>query len=361
MKRLFSRDSKDFQDEFNMLNALNDGHHKHLVKLLATYKKAGRYHFIFPFADANLRDFWKSISLPYWNEETYLWVIDQMTGLAEGLRVIHNFRTLKSQAFDTGNAGLRKLRDSAPKAQLSVLKGEEMYGRHGDLKPENILWLKDGSSGPNGILQITDLGLGRFHRLGSRSKDDPNHLKGCSATYTPPEIALATPVSRAYDVWSLGCIFIEFITWLLEGAPAVNEFANARDEMAPDGIEDDTFFTLIQSKFMPKDARVRRGVIDWIERLKKSERCSGMATDLLDLIAQRMMKIESKVRIDSFELHSELERIMAKGKKDSVYLLGKKHVPHDQGNGFRAPQRVVTQVQIAANNPTIQIDDSALA
>ena len=189
-----------------MLSRLNKLGHPHLVKLLATYKLLGRYHFVFPYAPANLRTHWDYIDMPYWNKDTYLWFLAQICGLVSALRAIHDFGTgdvrLSSQQGNERTAHFT----GRPSTHLKVVRDEQVFGRHGDLKPENILWSDDGHGG---VLEITDLGLGRFHQLESRSRVDPRTVNG-SPTYTPPEISLEIDVSRAYDIWSIGCVFLGF-------------------------------------------------------------------------------------------------------------------------------------------------------
>lgn len=70
-------------------------------------------------------------------------------------------------------------------------------------------------------LQIADYGLARFHERELRSEVDFIKAYG-PLTYGPPESKLRKHVSRAYDIWSPGCILLEFITWLLEVRPQLN-------------------------------------------------------------------------------------------------------------------------------------------
>src|SRR6266536_3380936 len=161
-----------------MLKSLTMENHKNLVELLATYKYKGKYHLLFPYAEANLRTLWESVRMPHWNEETYLWVLDQMTSLASALNVIHTYRSNVAYNADLGNPGLTRFKP-AGRNNLAVAEDENMFGRHGDLKPENILWYVEVvKPGTASVLQIADLGLGRFHRLGSRSRLDLKTLPG---------------------------------------------------------------------------------------------------------------------------------------------------------------------------------------
>src|SRR5580700_8162826 len=70
---------------------------------------------------------------------------------------------------------------------LDEFEGEKKFGRHGDLKPENILFFNT----PN-LLNITDLGLGKFHRRESRASEYHNPLtsrqlcESLETRYRPP-------------------------------------------------------------------------------------------------------------------------------------------------------------------------------
>lgn len=302
--------------------------------------------------------------MPYVNEDTYLWVLDQMVGLASGLNIIHNFdlnKPLGSEDFNLGVTSTR-LRPSAA-GRLAVRGGEEKYGRHGDLKPENILWSNDLEKYRGaGILQITDFGLGRFHRLETRSIEDPKGVNG-SATYCPPEIVLNIPVSRAYDIWSLACVFLEFITWLLEGSQGLQHFTDARLEEAADGIVDDTFYSLLLTENGHRSAVVRNGVVDYYNRLRQNRGCSSMVDDLLDLISLRMLNVDSQARLKSDDLVFELNKILTKAKGDRGYLMRRNTLSSLKSNiGIKAPNDASTLPADTSPNliytPSITIDDS---
>jgi serine/threonine protein kinase len=210
---------------------------------------------------------------------------------------------------------------------LSVEKGEEWYGRHGDIKPENILWFKDDPDvlDDKGILKIADFGLGRFHGRDSRSKVNPRSVFS-SPTYEPPELMLGTPVSRAYDIWSLGCLYLEFITWLLKGWAAIATFSESRArEAITAGFSDDNFFTITG----PDEAEIRDGVIAWVNELRQHERCSALMHDLLDLIMGEMLVIDSKKRIDAIALRLKLKNFVDTAEQNKKYLCEPKPWPKD--------------------------------
>lgn len=310
MKRLFSRDTFYFEWEKYTLVALTMKRHQHLMELLATYRYKGKYHLLFPYADSNLRQFWEGSDKPD-HMRLCKWALEQMHGLASAVDTIHNYGFAPDPPPSLHPARLRG---------SSHCIGESsswLYGRHGDLKPENILWTKGDSQTAGlktdmekvGLLRIADFGLARFHRLESRSVVDPKTVAG-TAAYVPPEVFLERPISRAYDIWSLGCIFLEFITWLVLGAEGLFHFTSVRR-----GAVDESFFE-ITSKGV-----ARGNVESWITNLRESERCSQFIHECLELILESMLVISPEKRIDASRLTDTLLEMMGKADENSDYLI----------------------------------------
>jgi serine/threonine protein kinase len=140
-----------------------------------------------------------------------------------------------------------------PSRRESLLPEEanRKYGRHGDLKPENILWFKtyhnDNQAYFMGLLKISDFGMTSFHESLSRSKLDPKSL-GVSPTYRAPEYDIKEHVSQSYDIWTLGCVLVEFVTWYLLGWDGVDGFSKSRteDDTNLKDIPEDCFFNVEQ-------------------------------------------------------------------------------------------------------------------
>lgn len=316
-----------------MLTLLTELNHKHLIRLLTTYCFEGYYHLVFPYAAGNLRTFWAAIPLPYWNAETYLWVLDQMTGLASALMAIHTYK--ENPAFDDkkGKGGFSRFRTGGA-LNVKVVPGEAQYGRHGDIKPENLLWKADAKS--PGILIVTDLGLGQFNRKESRSKIDPVGLGG-SQTYIPPEHFLQEPISRAFDIWSLACVYLEFVTWLLDGARAVDDFSDSRlDNALNRDIHEDAYFT-VTLRHGVRHASVRPAVTKHISYLRQHPRCSSMIRKVLDLVEGYMLKVHPHNRIKVEDLHERLRDLykLSEQRQNREFLVG--HRPHDAGKGVQSP------------------------
>lgn len=173
--------------------------HKHLMNLLAAYSQANKYFMIFPLAKGNLDTFWQSVNS---RDGDLLWLLEQCYGLTDGLSKIH---------------GYKKKDPGEPSVNETVC-----VGRHGDIKPQNILWFKDHST-PTAVdrLVLSDFTLMRFHNKGSRTVTTVGHI-GFTNTYRAPEVALTSHqcIDQRYDVWSIGCVFLEFISWYLAGYDA---------------------------------------------------------------------------------------------------------------------------------------------
>ena len=125
------------------------------------------------------------------------------------------------------------------------------------------MWFKQGPGikDANGTLQIADYGLARFHERELRSEVD--FIKAYSpSTYGLPESKLHRHVSRAYGIWGLGCILLEFITWLLGGSAAIGCFASVPGKIRSGGINGGNYFTITLNG---KNAIIWQDVIDWVD------------------------------------------------------------------------------------------------
>jgi serine/threonine protein kinase len=251
-----------------------------------------------------------------------------MDGLADGLENVHICR-VKISLTPGGAGNVRILNEGAISVTLSVEEGEQWYGRHGDIKPENVLWFRDDPDipGEKDVLKLADFGLGRFHGRDTRSKVDPKTI-AYSPTYEPPEVWLGTPVSRAYDIWSLGCLYLEFVTWLLMGYEAIDTFADRRLQGTFQSFYDDSFYTITNDlETGAKKADIREGVRDWVQELHIKERCSQFMHDLLDVVIKNMLLVESKSRIDASSLHQTFVRFKDRAREDKDYLLAPRPWP----------------------------------
>ncbi|RYP39337.1 hypothetical protein DL767_002248 [Monosporascus sp. MG133] len=305
VKKLKRNDEKAFKEEVKTLQRLGSKPEQpHLVRLLVTYHYRNEYYLVFPWADGgNLRDLWEHF--PHTNNPARgpplaLWVIGQITGLAEGLREIHTCElddpSRRDKNFDTTDA-------------------KKKHGAHGDLKPENILWFKGRSEEipgfPMGWLKITDFGLTSFHESETLKMFEP---KGISRTYCAPEFEVNGVVSGKYDMWTLGCVLAEFVTWYILGLEGVSNFEESRMQATPiPHVAEDSFFSMRNGS-----ATLKRSVKEHFEALRMSAYCRLML-DLVDFIEDHLLRMEPEKRCDIEEAVSKLSQMHQKCEEDNDY------------------------------------------
>jgi serine/threonine protein kinase len=329
LKELHSQDPECFNSEVTMLKTFRNLKHAHLVKLLATFRWKGKYYLMFPYAGSNLREYWQRTPLPDFSQATVTWFLDQIKALASALYSVHEYQLTHpyppiGQYTSGGN-------------NASGREDDRRYGRHGDIKPENILWFaQEGSHNleNKGHLVIADFGLTDFHKRATRSDVPAGHVTG-SPTYEPPELILHWKISRAYDIWSLGCVYLEFVTWLIRGSEVLDRFPEARGKLK-DKLDDDTFFTIIgdETPGAPREAVVRESVQLWIAELREQPRSSAFINDILDLISKHMLIINPTNRIKSMHLNLKLREMKEKARGDPSYLTDRV-VPHPSSEQLR--------------------------
>ncbi len=143
----------------------------------------------------------------------------------------------------------------------------EKFGRHGDLKPENILWYRNTADDP-GILVIADFGLTAVHRAISRSKVD-NETISRTPEYRPPECDIkGAKISRRYDIWTLGCVFMEMIVWFLGGCTDLEQFCEDRVSLDYMSGVDKPLFYEIQG--YTSGGRVNGEEVDYVVTIKEA-------------------------------------------------------------------------------------------
>jgi serine/threonine protein kinase len=238
-----------------MLKIFSNDAHPHLISLLVTYEYLKVYYLIFPWADGHLYEFWSTIEPePIVDYEKIMWVAKQSEGIASGLLKVHTYQT----------------------SELSGQKGSHhtKYGRHGDLKPENILWFSDEDGG---TLKISDFGLSEYNTIQSKSMK-PRSKVATSASYRPPECDTeGGTIGPSFDIWTLGCLYLEFITWLIGGWALVQQFSDKRMSTDPGWyvIETDTFFELVQCSgnkhFSTGTPRLKSAVVKVTKHVPKIE------------------------------------------------------------------------------------------
>ncbi|KAK3346550.1 kinase-like domain-containing protein, partial [Lasiosphaeria hispida] len=227
VKRLHKRG--EFLEERGMLKRIN---HPHAIALLATYEYCNHFHFILPWAECNLAEYWETKNPnPEHDLSTLMWMAEQCRGIADGLSPLHHHATNTSSSLFRGPSVV--LGPTAPDdhdTQSTDVDPHQFFGRHGDIKPLNLLWFPQSrDSREMRIIKISGFGEGEFNKT-ELTRRSPNSI-AYTPTYRPPECDhpdLEIQVSATYDTWPLGCLYLEFVTWFVGGWEKVHEFERSR-------------------------------------------------------------------------------------------------------------------------------------
>lgn len=295
-------DKKAFDREKENLDRIQSLHHKHLIRLLGSCEKGSVNYFFFPWAaGGNLRDLWHlqgdGSRTSLWTPQTIAWALDQMLGLVDAIRILH----------DNGI-------------------------RHGDIKPQNILHFPEATQGSGkigGRLVLADVGVSKFHHEATALRNEATNTRDATISYEAPEATSefrnGKPRPRRYDMWSLGCMFLEFVVWLQYEFEAVEMFRKQRMPRRGDPrTAPGNFFT--QSTTDDGPATIHSKVTDAIGLLRDDPRCcsDGDSTtaveDLITLIERDLLQIDPEKRAKAPALHKNLNRIVQRAHRDPQYL-----------------------------------------
>ncbi|CAH0058125.1 unnamed protein product [Clonostachys solani] len=306
LKKLISHKRLDFDLELSSLlfsadqnvekqNAEKQNVEKrYMIQVLATFEELNSdeptFYFLFDWAEGPLDYFWQLKKSLVGKMQHCLSMSEQFLGLGQALEAIHNDRVNFPLPDDIQD--LKNLPDF-----------KNIYGRHGDIKPSNILYF-ELSTGESRLV-LADFGLGRLHTRLSRSNQDPK-LLGRTETYRSPEFDLPDGrVGPRADVYSLGCVFLEHITWFLLGADFPDKFSDDRTMKDIYGFDADTFFMLTGPPDL-KVAEIKPAVKQCIAMLKDNEACSWYLFQMLELIESEMLICDKKRRIRATPLVKRL-------------------------------------------------------
>lgn len=269
--------SQVVENEASVLPHLGRQEHPHLIKTIARYTQGTRQFFIFPWAKGgNLRNFWKeqpslstaykSLNLSQGQCVKYIrWFFKQLVGLSGGIEKLHN---------TSNQPGGSRL--------------------HGNLKPENILCFCSVVSGagklPTNItLVIADAGHAKNREAMNLSGEWTTTQLGTHA-YLPPEREVQgdNAISRRNDIWSIGCLYLEFLIWILYGNGGLEAFHDDVKRAQP--------YTFYMTN---PDICLKPEVRFWIEEIKKDPRCAPIMSTavgrLIDLIENRLLVVDTGV------------------------------------------------------------------
>jgi serine/threonine protein kinase len=221
------------------------------------------------------------------------WFFEQLFGLADAIKHVHHLKR--------------------PGTLMNPTPVDDHCACHHDIKPENIL-IFEKVDNVNPVFQIADFGAGFIYQA------DPNEVSRVvrnvrgTKTYFAPEEGRAA--SRPFDMWSLGCCFLELMLWFFtvftENGIYEHRFTENRKFFSGHKPTD------VSDSFWYKDPEGRIGVLKPVLetiRLLRTSRCREMKVfeDLVDAIwsenGPSLLTIDEKVRMDANKLVDVLSGI----------------------------------------------------
>lgn len=243
----------------------------------------------------NLRNLWNTVERPSMTQDLVRETVGQLLGLAWAVSTAHyppNYPDRDTMSF-----------------------------RHGDLEPENILWFFDASEQNSekkkkiGTLKIGDWGLAKTQSVvtklrtnntttghGTRRYESPEEVIGITSSDLLGPTKSGKTVnrrSRLYDIWSMGCITLEFLIWLMYGNEELKRFSRA---IGTDDTERSRFYHIQRDERgqVIGKATVRDAVVKWMDHMAEDPICASSNTgshstalgDLLRLIKYHLLVVD---------------------------------------------------------------------
>lgn len=285
-----------FLQELNNLKSLQYLNDPYIIPLLASFEIPSLgYYLLFPYATGNLELLWITRSDLVGSSEAALWMSEQCYHVTHALARVHGSAQEIDQSDDSSSF-------------FAII--------HGDLRPANILWFTKGAELQDSKLVIADWGSAEPDlRL---YLEPTTRLKSIGRSYRPPECDDPDGhISTALDIWALGCIFLEFVTWSLLGWEAVEDiFAAARSGPDPKRphLQSDIFFSQKEGRWV-----IKPQVQSWAQELTELRKCSPCIRDVLGVIMDYMLKVDLTQRATARNLALEFRNISSRCKKDPNY------------------------------------------
>ncbi|KAJ8127828.1 hypothetical protein O1611_g5808 [Lasiodiplodia mahajangana] len=308
-RKAFTDNEQVFRAEVDLLERLGKDH-PHLLLPLVTYEYCGCYYLLFQWADGgNLDNFFQSHSRadqPPRDAKLSKWLASQFLGLSEALASLENCEPDLS-AIDKSQYN--------PKTLLQT------YGAHGNLKAQNILWFREDAGYGNslGTFKISDFGLTSPYYLKFHSRLNPD---------TPPTYLYRAPSYDAifkpnshWDMWALGCILAELVTWYLMGGDAVTKFRNER-------IND--FLSIDRSQRFCRET-MKTPIDEHFNMLRSLPQCTDFLLDLINFADERLLQMSYHDRFQASELLEFADSINQKCQESSYCL--ERTYPFNGGQG----------------------------
>jgi serine/threonine protein kinase len=166
---------------------------------------------------------------------------------------------------------------------------------HGDIRPHNILvfFHEDKLYYDKKPLKITDYGFSKIKSQERGSNDTSPAFK--NGTFLSPEAASGKRVTIVSDLWSLGAVLLEIVTYIVGGPDLVTDFRIFRT-YKEDKVSYDRFFAGLGD-----NAHVNVRVTLWMEMLrtratKKDQHLGEAVKHVLDRLEKNHLLVDEEER-----------------------------------------------------------------
>lgn len=350
LKKFHERESTAaaFKREQAMIEKLALRPHEHITPYFAMWTQSGISYILFPLARYNLREFMASTpDRPHLTAPVVLWFLGQLKGLAGAVNHFH-FIGEESSPDDSAvtQSGDYSLLGADLRDETQNRLG--LAGFHHDIKSDNILVFEKETTQPGtgGIFKITDFGAGRFADLRTGQQSLGVAAAKGTLTYRAPD----KHASRPFDLWGLGCVFIELLIWALTPEQDGGRgFSSRRGWMAdhPPGRNepthpDDKFW--YQDPFS-NEIKLRHAVQMQINDLHQKYTRGLSAFKKVTQLVQDLFIIDPLLRPKAAQVVARLTDILEKARVElerdpSCYLQDR----HGRSASLSAPNASVTEI-----------------
>ncbi|KAH8892917.1 kinase-like protein [Thozetella sp. PMI_491] len=261
--------AEKWAQEATTLQDMNGRDNGHIIRFITSFKRGSigtgmSYYLMFEWADGGcLEDLWRRKPKPVLTKELVKEGLQQLHGLAGALSAAH---------YQDDDFGIR----------------------HGDIKPDNILRFEGGPGTTFGTLKIGDWGLAKYHNTATHKRINGTSTTWGTTLYEPPEFEVPvngqTILGRQFDVWSLGCVILELLIWLLYGYDEVLRFRKMLEQRSSGPL---TCYKVVDVDGKPK-AEVHDVVLKWMDQMEKDPACAKDTAlgELLGLVKRKLLIVD---------------------------------------------------------------------
>ncbi|KIX94453.1 uncharacterized protein Z520_09839 [Fonsecaea multimorphosa CBS 102226] len=292
LKKFPAERTVQFGREIMMLKILADHPNPYIVPYITSWTQSEDHYILYEAARYNLKTFMRNVEPVAFTKHEILWFLRQLQGLALAIHDVHNVTNPTKS-------------DPDPKVLA-------FSGCHHDIKPENIL-VFEKVPGSHPRFKVGDFGSGSFNPPANPGEHSrvTEETKG-TLTYYAPDKDRKGVVSRPFDMWALGCVYLELMCWMFRffesSESGESGFSTARFNCtaADDNNRTDTFWDKYWTPQRGFEYKLKSVVVEVMAELRDVW-CAGMPAfqDILTAIS-KLLEIQADDRWEAVKLKSAM-------------------------------------------------------